>query len=139
MRKVILGVIAVVIVAAGVGGVAYHAYANREIAIPEIEKTWEPVKQAEPIGSDSPRGSVSSDTSTGETDEATELIAVVDSQEEAEEIAELYGISLSSYAFHVAIYTTDRDASEVIAEGEEKGYPTLSRNEENYRLVESNE
>lgn len=158
MRKVMIGIVAVVIVAAGVGGVAYHACAGRKIAVPQTGQ-WsaphDPDNPAAPsdgtggtdgtggaieptIGTDGTNGSDEANR-TDDTDRSKELIAVVDTREEAEEIAELYNITLKSYASHVAVYTTDRDVSEVIAEGERNGYPELSRNRKSYRLVESNE
>lgn len=56
------------------------------------------------------------------------LIALVDTQEEAQKIAELYGIVLVSYENGVAVYQTDEDPFDVIAGGEEHGYPQLSIN-----------
>lgn len=56
------------------------------------------------------------------------LVALVDTQEEAQEIAELYGITLVSYENGVAAYHTDEDPFEVIARGNENGYPQLSIN-----------
>ncbi|MBQ8592536.1 MAG: hypothetical protein IJ485_07310 [Lachnospiraceae bacterium] len=57
-----------------------------------------------------------------------ELMTTVDNEEEAKEVAELYGITFVRYADGIAEYTTDRALEEVIAEGEEKGYPILSIN-----------
>lgn len=51
--------------------------------------------------------SVESSENDGST--TTELTALADNQEEAEEIAELYGIELSSYSYGVATYTTDKN------------------------------
>lgn len=56
------------------------------------------------------------------------LIADVDTKEEAQQIAEQYGITLVSYGNGIATYQTDKDPFEVIAEGEKKGYPQLSLN-----------
>lgn len=64
----------------------------------------------------------------GFTMEGRELMALVQTEEEAEKIAEMYGIELVKFADGVAEYTTDRIIEEVIAEGEEKGYPKLSIN-----------
>ncbi len=66
----------------------------------------------------------------------TELIALADTREEAEEIAELYGIELSTYSSGVATYTTDKNASELIEMGAENGYPALSPNYENKLYTE---
>lgn len=56
------------------------------------------------------------------------LTALVDSQEEAQEIADLYGITLVSFENGVAVYRTDEDPFEVISRGDENGYPQLSIN-----------
>lgn len=56
------------------------------------------------------------------------LIADVGTEEEAQQIAEQYGITLASYGNGIATYQTDKDPFEVIAEGEKKGYPQLSLN-----------
>lgn len=57
-----------------------------------------------------------------------QLMAIVNTQEEAEEIAKLYGIVFVSYENGVALYQTDEDPFEVIARGEANGYPQLSIN-----------
>lgn len=57
-----------------------------------------------------------------------QLMALTDTEEQAQEIAELYGITLVSYEKGVAVYHTEEDPLEVIARGQEKGYPTLSPN-----------
>lgn len=56
------------------------------------------------------------------------LTTLVDSQEEAQGIAELYGITLVSFENGVAVYQTEEDPFEVIARGDENGYPQLSIN-----------
>lgn len=56
------------------------------------------------------------------------LVALVDTQEEAEEIAEQYGITLTSYENGVAVYHTEEDPYNVIARGQENGYHELSVN-----------
>lgn len=60
--------------------------------------------------------------------EGRELLSFAESEEDARRIAELYGITFVKYADSVAEYTTDRELEEVIAEGRERGYPTLSIN-----------
>ena len=60
--------------------------------------------------------------------ENQELLAVVYTQEEAEEIASLYGIELVSFADGVAVYTTKEAPRDVILRGKEAGYPTISIN-----------
>lgn len=59
---------------------------------------------------------------------STELTALADTREEAEEIAELYGIELSSYSYGVATYTTDKNTQELIEMGAENDYPVLTPN-----------
>ena len=56
------------------------------------------------------------------------LIAIVQTREEAEEIALLYEITLAGYENNIAFYVTDRDPQELIMMGKEKGYPTISIN-----------
>ena len=60
--------------------------------------------------------------------ETNELVALVDTEEEAKEIAKLYGIELKSFAAGVAVYTTDQNPHDIIQMGIDKGYPALSIN-----------
>ena len=53
---------------------------------------------------------------------------MVDSEEAAQEIADLYGITLVSVNYGLAKFTTDRDPKAVIAEGKANGWPELSLN-----------
>ena len=66
----------------------------------------------------------------------TELTALTNTQEEAEEIAELYGIELSSYSYGVATYTTDKNPQELIELGVENDYPALTPNYEQELYME---
>ena len=59
-----------------------------------------------------------------------QLLYTAESQKEAEEIAELYGIDLVSYHDGLAVYHTDEDPREVISRGAENGWPELSLNEQ---------
>lgn len=59
---------------------------------------------------------------------ADHLIATVESREKAEELAELYGIELVSYAYQVAEFQTDEDPDAVIQRGIDNGWPRLDRN-----------
>lgn len=63
-----------------------------------------------------------------ETSVQGQLLALVDTQEEAEEIAALYGIELLSFSDGVAVYYTEEDVSSVIARGKENGWVELSEN-----------
>lgn len=60
--------------------------------------------------------------------ESLPLVCTVGSEEEAKEIAELYGIELVEYSLNVATYYTEEDPGEVIARGIEKGWPELHYN-----------
>ena len=60
--------------------------------------------------------------------EGEELLATVESREEAEEIAALYGIELVSCSEHVATFHTDEDLYAVIQRGKDNGWPLLEVN-----------
>lgn len=55
------------------------------------------------------------------------LIYLCNTQKEAENIAALYDIELTSFGDGVAVYHTDRDIDEIIEEGKKQGYPELHR------------
>ena len=57
-----------------------------------------------------------------------ELMAFVFTEEEAKEIADLYGIELVLYDQGVATYHTDEDPSEVIKRGRDNGWHSLTVN-----------
>lgn len=61
-------------------------------------------------------------------DTTISLVALADSKEEAEHIAELYGIRLVSFSYGTAEYETTKDPQELIALGEQNGYPAISVN-----------
>lgn len=75
--------------------------------------------------------STAGDSDEEESGEMTELTALADDLEEAEKIADLYGIELDSYSYGVAVYVTDKDVQELISMGEENDYPTLAPNYKN--------
>ena len=114
LKKVIAGVVILAAVAAGVVG--YHSYTNRELK--ELEYRED--------------GPVELQDLDRTVDGEIELVAMVESQSEADEISDLYGIELKSYSYGVAVYTTDKDPAEVIRMGEEEGYPTLEINQTYY-------
>ncbi|MBR5420065.1 MAG: hypothetical protein IK115_02835 [Lachnospiraceae bacterium] len=60
--------------------------------------------------------------------EGRELIALTDSEEEAQLIADQYGITLVVYAQGVATFHTEEDPQEVIKRGEENDLPKLYLN-----------
>lgn len=74
----------------------------------------------------------SNSNSNNKTDDSgVELIALVDSEEEAQEVANLYGITLKSYSLGVAVYyATSQEPQTIIQMGIDKGYPQLSLNHE---------
>lgn len=62
----------------------------------------------------------------------TEMTALADTREEAEKIAELYGIELSTYSYGVAVYVTDKTPEELMELGRDNHYPSLTPNSESY-------
>ena len=60
--------------------------------------------------------------------EGEELMCLADSQAEAEDIAELYEITLVNFANGVATFTTDKDLNEVIQTGKDHDWTELSIN-----------
>lgn len=64
-------------------------------------------------------------------EDSPQLTALVDTLEEAQEIADLYGIELDSYSYGVAAYRTDKDIEELLRFGQEQDYPTLEPNQTN--------
>ena len=56
------------------------------------------------------------------------LIASADSREEAEELAELYGITLVDFSYGIASFYTEEDPYAVIQRGEKNGWKPLSIN-----------
>ena len=61
-------------------------------------------------------------------DEAAPLISRAATREEAQEIAELYGITLLDFSHGAALYHTEEDPREVIRRGQENGWPELTLN-----------
>lgn len=62
--------------------------------------------------------------------EIIELVGLVDTKEEAETLAEAYGITLVSYSESVAVFQTDKSYEEIVEIGKNKGLSELSRNDE---------
>ena len=56
------------------------------------------------------------------------LLAMVESEEQAEEIAELYGITLVRIDDSLAKFSTDKDLNELIELGRKNGWPPLQPN-----------
>ena len=61
--------------------------------------------------------------------EGAELIAAAETEEEALQIARLYGITLVSCGNHIAVFHTEEDPLQIIARGQANGWPELSLNE----------
>ena len=64
--------------------------------------------------------------------EGAELYCLADSQEEAGEIADLYGIELVDFDLGVATFHTEEDPGAVIQRGKENGWRSLSLNGTNH-------
>ena len=60
--------------------------------------------------------------------EEAPLIGAAETREEAEKIADLYGITLVDFSHGAALYHTDEDPREVIRRGQENGWPELTLN-----------
>lgn len=60
--------------------------------------------------------------------EGKELLCTVESREQAEEVASLYGIELVDFSYSVAVFHTEEDPFEVIRRGEENDWPPLEVN-----------
>jgi len=56
------------------------------------------------------------------------LLATVESEEDAQEIASLYGIDLVSVRYGLAVFHTDRDIREVMEQGALNDWPRLEPN-----------
>ena len=78
-------------------------------------------------------GAVSSEE---EISDSSQLTALADTLEEAQEIADLYGIELDTYSYGVATYHTDKDISDLIQLGLDNDYPTLAPNTKDYLNIE---
>lgn len=99
---------------------------NRELTRITTNNDLSSLQKLEPIDADgSPVDSAGNNNSS-----ATELVALADTREEAEKIAELYGIELNTYSYGVATYTTDKNLQELIDLGVENNYPALTPNYE---------
>ena len=59
-----------------------------------------------------------------------ELFCMADNQQEAEEIAALYGIELASVEWGVAVFRTEEDPEAVMERGRQNGWPVLNLNSE---------
>lgn len=55
------------------------------------------------------------------------LMCMVDTEEEARELAALYGIELVSFRSGIAVFYTEEDPAAVIQRGREQGWTELAR------------
>lgn len=120
MKRTVIAVGLVLLSVAGLCGCGR----NRELTRMSTNDDLSSLQKLDPTGVDDlPVDSAGTDNSA-----TTELVALADTREEAEEIAELYGIELSTYSYGVATYTTDKNLQELIDLGVENDYPTLTPN-----------
>lgn len=132
LKKVIAGAVTLVIVVVGV--LIYRDYAGRQMHVVDFENTENTIineKDKEKVILP-PEVEVQQDLAENVEEGEVILTALADTQEEAEKIADLYGIELKAYSYGVATYVTDKDPEAVIAEGIEKGYPTLAVDQKIY-------
>lgn len=120
MKIVVLALGLILLVAVGLFGCG----ASKELTEVSVNRDSPKLQKLKPIDEN---GYVDDSTDSDDTS-TNELIALADTREEAEEIAKLYGIELSTYSYGVATYTTDKNVTELMQLGEEKGYPELSLN-----------
>lgn len=122
MKRTVIAVGLILISVAGLSGCGRNRELARMIAddkLPSVQKAELVDEDGLPIVSAENNGSAN-----------REVIALADTREEAEEIAELYGIELSTYSYGVATYTTDKNLQELMDLGAENDYPTLTPNYE---------
>ena len=86
---------------------------------PKTEATMPSVKPAHPSSETKPWDAVSN---------LGQLKGKAEDWDNAEEIAELYGITLVNYGNGLALFYTEENPKAVIARGEENGWPPLSLN-----------
>lgn len=104
----------------------YGCGGQKELTKITADNTLPLLQAPEPAGENGLSGN-----DTGNDNPAvTELTALTDTREEAEELANLYGIELSAYSYGIATYTTDKDLHELMELGLENDYPELTPNYE---------
>ncbi|MCX4321769.1 MAG: hypothetical protein OSJ59_02265 [Lachnospiraceae bacterium] len=130
MKKLVVALGIVLVSALGLYGCGRNRELTEIIDISQRDSVDEILPSPVPIPEE--ELSISGDTAENEADEAPTLTALADTLDEAQEIADLYGIELESYSYGVATYRTDKDISELINLGMENDYPTLAPNTKNY-------
>ncbi len=69
-----------------------------------------------------------SGTGIGDYAKGKELFTLAETEEEAKQIAQIYGIELVSFEYGVATFHTEEDPSEVVERGRENGWPPIEIN-----------
>lgn len=128
LKRIVLALGFVLLSAIGLGGCGK----DRELTRVTADETIPQLQNLEPADDDDSHADFKEDDAPA----AAELVALADTLEEAEEIAELYGIELSTYSYGVATYTTDKNTAELMELGEKNGYPALTPNYENELYTE---
>lgn len=128
MKKTVITMGLILLSVAGLCGCG----SNRELTELLIDDTNEK-KTFVSDESITPIGAISSEE---ELSDSSQLTALADTLEEAQEIADLYGIELDTFSYGVATYHTDKDISELIQLGLDNEYPTLAPNTEYYLHTE---
>ncbi|MBO5208094.1 MAG: hypothetical protein J6B68_01990 [Lachnospiraceae bacterium] len=75
-----------------------------------------------------PEQEVKMESTAVETLGESQLMTFAETEEQAKEIAEQYGIEFVSLEEGIAVYTTEEKVEDVIARGKENGYPELYLN-----------
>lgn len=130
MKKIIVALGIVLVSVLGLYGCGRNRELTEIMDITQRESVDEVLPSPVPIPEE--EINISGDSTENEADEASTLTALADTLDEAQEIADLYGIELESYSYGVATYRTDKDISELINLGMENDYPTLAPNTKNY-------
>jgi cytoskeletal protein RodZ len=100
-----------------------------EVSEDEPEETVSQVSESEPdqtVSGESEDGGLEN----GTVSSSEPLVAMVGSEEEAQELADACGITLISYQYGIATFDTAEDPEEVVKRSAEKGYPQLELNYE---------
>lgn len=89
------------------------------------QKKTDPIQPAETTA---PAQTTSLETLPSSVSEEGQLIALAETQEEAQQIAKLYHIELVDFSFGVALFHTEEDPREVIQRGIDNHWPELALN-----------
>lgn len=92
----------------------------------------EPLEKVPPASKPAQTEPAATTIPTDGASEEGQLMALAKSEDEARQLAKLYGIELISYSYGVAVFHTEEDPDVVIRRGIENGWPELSRNDTVY-------